>query len=128
MAVHGVQTLPFWLAMFGILVAWYLFLFRPRAEASSGVLRVIHKILEEKYFLDRFNEWFFAGGVRSIGQILWRFGDARLIDGIFVNGSAALVNRISHVVRLFQSGYVYHYAFVMILGVFGLVSLWLFLI
>ena len=85
---------------------------------------VLVTILEEKYGFDRFNDWFFAGGARSVGGGLWKIGDVAIIDGLMVNGTARVVGWISGVVRLFQSGYIYQYAFTMIIGVFVLLTLW----
>ena len=89
-------------------------------KAKAGVLATI---LERKYGFDEFNEWFFARGSRALGQGLWRVGDVGVIDGLLVNGSAKLVGWIAGVVRYFQSGYIYHYAFTMIIGVLLLVTL-----
>jgi len=126
MIAHGLQTPPFWLALAGAATAWYLYIVRPDLPAviklKSGVLA---RILEEKYGFDRFNDWFFAGGARLIGRGLWKGGDQTMIDGIAVNGSARLVGWIASIVRLFQSGYIYQYAFSMIIGVFVLLTLWL---
>jgi len=125
MMLHAVKTLPFWLAISGAATAWFLYIVRPDLPAvikqKSGILATI---LERKYGLDDFNEWFFAGGARGIGKGLWKGGDQVLIDGIAVNGSAKLVGWIASVVRLFQSGHVYQYAFSMIIGVFLLLTLW----
>ena len=80
-------------------------------------------ILMEKYGLDRFNDWFFAGGARALGTGLWKGGDIAVIDNVMVNGSARLVGWIASVVRQVQSGYIYHYAFAMIIGVLLLLTL-----
>ena len=74
--------------------------------------------------MDRFNDWFFAGGARAIGRGLWRVGDVGLIDGLMVNGSARLVQWCAGIARRIQSGFIYHYAFTMIIGVFLLLTLW----
>ncbi|MDK9702667.1 MAG: NADH-quinone oxidoreductase subunit L [Sulfuritalea sp.] len=125
MMAHGVTTLPFWLAISGAATAWYLYIVRPDLPAvikqKSGVLATI---LEEKYGFDRFNDWFFAGGARLIGRGLWKGGDQILIDGVMVNGSAGAVGWVSGLVRLFQTGRIYQYAFSMIFGVFALLTLW----
>ena len=125
MMMHGVTTLPFWLAISGAATAWFLYIKRPDLPAvikkKSGVLAII---LEEKYGFDRFNDWFFAGGARGIGRGLWKGGDQVLIDGVMVNGSASVVGWISGLVRLFQTGRIYQYAFGMIFGVFALMTLW----
>jgi NADH-quinone oxidoreductase subunit L len=123
MMLHGLQSLPFWLALSGALIAWYLYIVRPDLP---GVMRekahfIVH-ILEEKYGFDRFNDWFFAGGARALGTKLWQRGDVRLIDGLMVNGSARVVGWTALLIRQFQSGYIYHYAFVMIIGVLLLLS------
>jgi len=125
MMLHGVTTLPFWLAISGAATAWFLYIMRPDLPAvikqKSGVLAII---LEEKYGFDRFNDWFFAGGARLIGRGLWKGGDEAVIDGVMVNGSAGAVGWISGLVRLFQTGRIYQYAFSMIFGVFALLTLW----
>jgi NADH-quinone oxidoreductase subunit L len=125
MTLHGLTALPFWFALAGAATAWYLYIARPELPA---VLRdragFLVTILMEKYGFDRFNQWFFAGGARAIGGGLWKFGDVAIIDGFFVNGSARVVGWIAGLVRLFQSGYIYHYAFTMIIGVFVLLTLW----
>ena len=125
MMAHGVTTLPFWLALSGAATAWYLYIVRPDLPAvikqKSGVLATI---LEEKYGFDRFNDWFFAGGARLLGRGLWKGGDQAVIDGVMVNGSAAAVGWISGLVRLFQTGRIYQYAFGMIFGVFALLTFW----
>ncbi|MBC7946137.1 MAG: NADH-quinone oxidoreductase subunit L, partial [Burkholderiales bacterium] len=124
-ALHGLMTLPFWLAVAGIATAWLLYLARPTwpARIRQG-FGVIYTVLEQKYGFDRFNDWFFAGGARRIGGGLWKIGDVAVIDGFFVNGSARMVAWSSAIVRQFQSGYIYHYAFAMIIGVLLLMTLW----
>ena len=125
MMLHGVTTLPFWLALSGAATAWYLYIVRPDLpaviKAKSGVLATI---LEEKYGFDRFNDWFFAGGARLLGRGLWKGGDQVLIDGVMVNGSAGAVGWVSGLVRLIQSGRIYQYAFGMIFGVVTLLTFW----
>jgi len=124
MMLHAVNTLPFWLSVAGIAAAWYLYILKPglpgRLRQKAGVLVTI---LEEKYGFDRFYDWFFAAGVRRFGNSLWRYGDVIVIDGLVVNGSARLVGWFSGAVRLIQSGFIYHYAFSMIIGVFVLLTL-----
>ena len=126
MALHGLMAPPFWLALGGAASAWYLYIVRPDLPAAikekSGVLA---RILEKKYGFDEFNERVFAGGARLLGRGLWKGGDQILIDGLAVNGSARLVGWVASIVRLFQSGYIYQYAFSMIIGVFVLLTLWM---
>ena len=83
----------------------------------------LHTLLEQKYYFDRFNDWFFAGGARLVGRGLWKGGDVAVIDG-FVNGAATLVGWLATLVRKLQSGYVYTYAFAMIIGMVTLLTLW----
>ena len=126
MIAHGVTTLPFWLALSGAVLAWFLYIVRPDLPAvikkKAGFLATI---LEKKYGFDEFNEWFFAGGARGVGRGLWKGGDQAIIDGVAVNGSARLVGWFASVVRLIQSGHIYQYAFSMIIGVFVLLTLWM---
>src|SRR4029077_10202795 len=114
---HGMTQLPFMLAMAGLATAWLLYVQSPGIPARiAASFSILHKILLEKYGADRFNDWFFAGGTRGIGRLLWRVGDVALIDGLMVNGSARAIGWWAGVMRLLQSGYLYHYAFAMIIG------------
>ena len=125
MGVHGVSAPAFWLAMAGAAAAWYLYLRRPDLpDRIQTAVRPLYVLLDQKYYFDRFNDWFFAGGARHVGRGLWRFGDMGIIDGVFVNGSARLVGWLAGVARRVQSGYIYHYAFTMIIGVFILLTIW----
>lgn len=124
MALHAVTTLPFLLAAAGVGLSWFFYLKRPDIPAAiQKRFSLIYLILEKKYGFDDFNDWFFAGGARMLGGRLWHWGDVTLIDGLMVNGTARLVGRIAGIVRHLQSGYIYHYAFVMIIGVLLLVTL-----
>ena len=123
MVLHGLVSLPFWLAVAGVATAWYLYLVRrDLPEAIRRKAGILYTILERKYGFDDFNDWFFAGGARLLGGRLWRWGDVFAIDGVVVNGSARLVGRLAAVARHLQSGYIYHYAFAMIIGVALLVT------
>ena len=120
MAIHGMMTAPFWLALGGVAAAYYCYMINPRVPAwFYDKFRAVHTLLDQKYYMDRFNQAVFAGGARGLGTGLWNVGDKGLIDGLLVNGSARLVGWISSVVRNGQTGYIYHYAFVMIIGVLG---------
>ena len=124
MAIHGLTTLPFWLALAGVVTAWFFYLKRPDIPAAiKNKFGGIYTLLENKYYFDRFNDWFFAAGARGASGYLWKFGDVKLIDGLMVNGSAKLIGMLSGVVRRFQTGYIYHYAFSMIIGVFVLLTI-----
>ncbi len=121
MALHAMTTLPFILALAGVLVAWYCYLINPRVPVwFENKFSVIHKILVEKYWFDQLYQSVFAAAGRGIGRVLWQAGDMHIIDGAMVNGSANSVGRLSRVMRLIQSGFLYHYAFVMIIGLVGL--------
>ncbi|CAD85677.1 MULTISPECIES: NADH-quinone oxidoreductase subunit L [Nitrosomonas] len=127
MMIHSLMTLPFWLAMAGIFTAWFLYQYK--VELPGKIRKIagpVYTLLDRKYYIDEFYSWLFAGGLRSLSNVLWKYGDIKVIDGLMVNGSAKAVAWFSTVVRRFQSGYIYHYAFSMIVGVFVLMSLWLF--
>ena len=120
MAVHGLTTLPFWLAVAGVALSYFFYMVKPSIPAAiKRNMSFIYNILDNKYYMDKFNEVVFAGGARLLGGGLWQVGDKFLIDGLVVNGSAKVAGWISQLVRLLQTGYIYHYAFVMILGVLG---------
>ena len=125
MILHGLTAPPFWLALAGAVLAWYLYIARPELPARiKSALALPAMILEKKYGFDEFNDWFFAGGARLLGRGLWRGGDETVIDGWMVNGSARLVGWFAQLSKLAQSGYIYQYAFSMIIGVFVLLTLW----
>ena len=123
--LHGIMAPPFWLAMGGLITAWYVYMKNPaladRARDKAGFL---YRLLVNKYYADDFNQAVFAGGARGIGQLLWRIGDVVLIDGLVVNGSAKVVGWFAGVARQVQTGYLYTYAFAMILGLLAMLS-WL---
>ncbi len=128
MALHGFSTLPFWLALGGVVTAYVFYMVAPQIPAMfARVLRPLIVIGENKYFLDWFNEHILAAGARLLGRGLWKVGDVAIIDGLLVNGSAKLVGLIGSLTRLFQTGYLYHYALVMILGVFALMTWFVFM-
>ncbi len=123
MGLHAVATVPFWLAVAGVGLSWFFYMKRQDIPAMlQKKFSFIYAILERKYGFDDFNDWFFAGGARKLGGGLWRRGDQTVIDGWLVNGSARLVGYASRLVRQLQSGYIYHYAFAMLIGVFVLVT------
>ena len=123
MAIHGLLTLPFALAILGVATAWLFYMKRPDIPAViQQRLSLLNRVLENKYGFDHFNEVFFAGGSRFIGNKLWQIVDLQLIDGAIVNGTAKLIGKLSSVVRQLQSGMIYHYAFAMIIGAFLLLT------
>src|SRR5438874_9789862 len=121
---HGFVALPFWLALAGIATAWYLYSKRtdlPRRIAIA--LGPLYALVERKYGFDELYAWLFAGGARAIGRGFWRGGDLAIIDGLLVNGSARLTGWFSGVVSLLQSGMIYRYASVMLMGV-AILAFW----
>ncbi len=126
MATHAVVTPVFWLATAGVVSSWFFYLKQPAIPAAiKSACGPIYTIFENKYYFDRFNELFLAGGARLLGKGLWKGGDAGVIDGLIVGGSVRFVGLIAALVRVFQSGHIYHYAFTMIFGVCALLSFWL---
>lgn len=123
MGLHAFASPPFLLALAGVVLAYVMYIVKPSlSDAAAKVFAPLIRILENKYYFDWFNENVLAAGARLLGRGLWKGGDQGLIDGLFVNGSARLVGAISGVVRLVQTGHLYWYALVMILGVFGLLT------
>jgi NADH-quinone oxidoreductase subunit L len=123
MAIHGLQAAPFWLALAGVVLSWYMYMINPALPAAiKRTFAPIYRLLENKYYMDWFNENVIARATRALGTGLWKGGDQAVIDGALVNGSWKVVSRISGVVRWMQSGYIYHYAFAMLLGIFILMT------
>lgn len=123
MALHGFTAWPFWLALAGVVLSWYMYLVNPAIPAAiKRAFGPIYRLLENKYYMDWFNENVIARATRALGTGLWKGGDQGLIDGAIVNGSWKIIGRVAGVVRWVQSGYIYHYAFAMLLGVFVLMS------
>ncbi len=123
MALHGLQTAPFWLALAGVAAAYYMYMVNPALPAAiKRTFQPIHTLLENKYYLDWINENILARGARALGVGLWKGGDQAVIDGALVNGSWKIVGWIAGLVRRVQTGFVFHYALVMILGIFVLMT------
>jgi NADH-quinone oxidoreductase subunit L len=122
-ALHGFLTPTFWLVIAGAGSAWYIYMKQPIiATALRHRFAGIYQILDEKYGFDDFYQTFFANGSCQLGKGLWKYGEAGLIDGLMVNGTAKLVGWVAAAVRHVQSGYLYHYAFAMIIGLLGLLT------
>jgi NADH-quinone oxidoreductase subunit L len=123
MAIHGLTAAPFWLALAGVVLSYYMYMINPALPAAiKRACGPVYRLLENKYYLDWINENIIARGTRALGTGLWKGGDQAIIDGAVVNGSWKLIGRISGVVRWMQSGYIYHYAFAMLLGIFILMT------
>jgi NADH-quinone oxidoreductase subunit L len=128
MLLHGLVTPALWLALAGVAAAWFLYLRRPELPGQlASRLGGLYRVLDQKYYFDAFNERILAPLARGAGGMLWRSGDGALIDGVFVNGSARAVGRLSVIVRRLQTGYLYHYAFAMFVGL-ALILGWLVLV
>jgi len=122
MALHGLQTLPFWLALAGVVTAWWFYLKQPAIPAAiARTLWPLVRLLENKYYLDAFNERVLAAGARMLGTGLWKGGDQAVIDGA-VNNAARAVGGLGGLVRQLQTGRLYTYALVMLLGIFALLT------
>ncbi|HCO44161.1 NADH-quinone oxidoreductase subunit L [Immundisolibacter sp.] len=123
-ALHGFMTPPFWLMLAGAGTAAVFYLLRPQWPATvRHRFSLVHHIFERKYYFDDVNQTVFAGGLRGIGSLLWRVGDVALIDGLAVNGTARTVGRLAAALRRIQTGYLYHYAFAMIIGLAALLGM-----
>ncbi|MBV8666122.1 MAG: NADH-quinone oxidoreductase subunit L [Burkholderiaceae bacterium] len=123
MGMGSFLSLPFGLAVAGVAAAYYCYMVNRKVpEWFFNKFHALYTILDNKYYMDKFNEIVFAGGARLLGGGLWNVGDKAVIDGLIINGSAKVVGWFSRLIRLVQSGYIYHYAFVMILGVVGFLS------
>ena len=122
MALHGLQTLPFWLALAGVVTAWWFYLKQPAIPAAiARTFWPLVRLLENKYYLDAFNERVLAAGARMLGTGLWKGGDQAVIDGA-VNNAARAVGGLGGLVRQLQTGRLYTYALVMLLGIFALLT------
>jgi NADH-quinone oxidoreductase subunit L len=125
MATHALQTAPFWLMIGGFVLATFIYLFRPAvADSLQQRFPRLHALLENKFYVDEAYQKLFISRTIRIGDGLWHKADAGLIDGWLVNGSARLVGSIAARVRAWQSGYLFHYAFAMIIGLIGIIAIW----
>ncbi len=123
MALHSLSSVPLLMAMSGLTLSYYMYMVNPALPAA--ILRTfapLHTLLVNKYYLDDFNEKVLARGSRALASVLWKQGDQGLIDGLLVNGSWKVVAFVSRLSRQLQTGFLYHYALVMILGMFGLIT------
>ncbi len=123
MAMHAFSTAPFWLALAGVVSSYYMYMINPAVPAAiKRACMPIYTLFENKYYMDWINENILARGARALGSGLWKGGDQSVIDGGIVNGSWKLVGAVSAMSRQLQSGYLYHYALAMIVGVFLLMT------
>ena len=123
MAMHAFSSAPFWLAFAGVVSSYFMYMINPSVPAAiKRACMPIFTLFENKYYMDWINENILARGARALGTGLWKGGDQSVIDGGIVNGSWKLVSAVSVVTRQLQSGYLYHYALAMIVGVFLLMT------
>ncbi|MGL4603565.1 MAG: NADH-quinone oxidoreductase subunit L [Iodobacter sp.] len=128
MGIHSLTSMPFWLALAGVAMSWYFYLVNPAVPAALDRFFTsigIKKLLDEKYYMDHLYINGFAAGGRVLGTLFWKVGDTFIIDGLLVNGTARLVGLFASAVRKLQTGYIYHYAFAMIIGAIGLMTWWI---
>lgn len=123
MVLHAFSTPVLYLAIAGVVLAWYMYLVNPALPAAiQRIFKPVYTLLDNKYYMDWFNENVIARATRGLGRGLWKGGDQAVIEGVFVNGSANLVRRFAGVIRWVQSGYIYHYAFAMLVGIVVLMT------
>jgi NADH-quinone oxidoreductase subunit L len=116
-AVHALANPVFYLMVAGVFSAWALYIKWPHLpDVFDSKLKPLRVVLENKYYFDRFNDWFFGAGSRLLGKIFWKVGDQTIIDRFAVDGSANTIGIIASIVRRVQSGFLYSYAFWMVIG------------
>ncbi len=128
MALHGFWSLPFGLVLLAFAIQTYIYLFNPAlAGRIKGALKPLWTVLDRKYWIDDVYFALFAKGSVKLGRLFWKAGDAAVIDGVMVDGTTGVVERIAAGMRRLQSGYLYQYAFAMIIGLILLLGgYWLF--
>jgi len=123
MVLHGLLTPPFWLALAGVIVAYVFYIVNPSIPAAiKARLGFLYRLLDQKYYMDWFNEHVIAAGARLVGRGLWKGGDVGLIDGAVINASARATGAIAALVSRGQTGYLYWYALAMIVGLLALLT------
>ena len=123
MTLHSFTGLVFWLALAGVVLAWFFYLHRPDIPAAiKRRFSFVYTLLDNKYYFDWFNENVLSRGARVLGTALWKRGDVGVIDGVFIDGGSNVVGIVARSTRALQSGYLYWYALVMIVGVIGLMT------
>ncbi|MCG8427647.1 MAG: NADH-quinone oxidoreductase subunit L [Chromatiales bacterium] len=123
MFVHGFGGMALYLALAGVLVAWFIYMRKPElADRIRSAMAPVYRMLDKKYYFDEMYQFLFAGGSRGIGKLLWNVGDKALIDGVIINGSARSIGRFAGWVRNIQSGFLFHYAMAMIIGLLLLLT------
>ena len=119
--LEGVLELPFFLSLAGAMMAWVCYIFKPELPMLfKNRFSIGYAILMNKFGFDSFNEWFWVKGAKNLGQFFFHYIDQKVIDGAAVNGSAQMVSKLSQVTRRLQSGYLFNYLAVMVLGLLGI--------
>ncbi len=122
-----VKALPIVVAVFGIALAWYMYMVRPELPARlAGKLWAVYLFIYNKWYFDELYDRLFVRPAHYLGREFWREGDGTLIDGLGPDGVAAVARSLAERASRLQTGYVYHYAFAMLIGVAGLVTLYLY--
>ncbi len=125
MAVHALRAPPFYIMLSGVITAWYLYIKNPHLPARLAQnMSFLHRLLDHKYYFDEAYQKFFANGSVRLGGGLWKWGDSKLIDGVLIDGSARSVDGFAGMLRKLQTGYLYHYAFSMLLGLVVFIGWW----
>jgi NADH-quinone oxidoreductase subunit L len=128
MATHALQTAPFWLMIGGFVLATFIYMFRPAvADTLARRFPALYRMLENKFYFDELYQKLFISRTIKLGNGLWQKADAGLIDGWLVNGSARLMGSLAARIRVWQSGYLFHYAFAMIVGLIFILAIWVML-
>ena len=122
---HAVIALPFWFTLAGIATAWYCYMIDPEVPIKiSQRYSLIYNALVNRYGFDKLNDWIFVKGTQRLSRFFYYFTDLKVIDGWMVNGSGKNIYKVASLAKRLQTGYLFHYAFAMIIGLFGLL-LWL---
>ncbi|HLB56612.1 MAG TPA: NADH-quinone oxidoreductase subunit L [Coxiellaceae bacterium] len=120
-----VDTLPFWFSAAGIFSAWFIVIAAPKtSDFFAKRFSWIRKIFIAQYGFDIFNNWFFVRGTRKMSEFFFHTGDVKILDEGMVDGSGHGITRISRILRKLQSGYIFQYIFMMIVGLLALL-IWL---
>ena len=125
MATHAISTVPFWLMVTGFVLSTLIYLIQPSiADRIRNRMPFLYRLLDHKYYFDEFYQKVFAKGGVKLGGVLWNKADAGFIDNGIVNGSARVVEWVAARVRRWQTGFLYDYAFAMIIGLIGILAVW----
>jgi NADH-quinone oxidoreductase subunit L len=123
MALHDFTHAAFWFGLGGLITAYLCYVAYPQwPQQIAARFQGIYRVLVMKYGFDDFNQAVLVRGTRGLANIMFHVSDVKIIDDWMINGSARLVGWLSQTARKMQTGYLYHYALVMVLGL--VVFLW----